>query len=80
MENGKTSRCVQTKRILLIALCLHCKAPGEAEAELALMSQRGYIDAVWTDDADALVFGATKVIRKYVYQLYYSSQRNSAVH
>ena len=40
------------------------KAPGEAEAELAYLNQIGVIDAVWTDDVDTLVFGATLVIRK----------------
>ncbi|EJD54845.1 PIN domain-like protein [Auricularia subglabra TFB-10046 SS5] len=38
-------------------------APGEAEAELAYLNQIGVIDAVWTDDADTLLFGATTVIR-----------------
>ncbi|KAF8125271.1 PIN domain-like protein [Boletus edulis] len=33
--------------------------PGEAEAELAVLSQNGLIDAVLTTDNDALVFGAT---------------------
>ncbi|SCV72573.1 BQ2448_4110 [Microbotryum intermedium] len=38
-------------------------APGEAEAELAAMAIRGEIDAVLTDDIDALIFGAPLVIR-----------------
>lgn len=42
------------------------QAPGEAEAELAQMSKLGKIDAVLTDDVDALVFGATKILRKSV--------------
>lgn len=40
------------------------KAPGEAEAELAMLNQASCIDAVITDDGDALVFGALQVIRK----------------
>jgi len=40
------------------------QAPGEAEAELAELSKSGKIDAVLTDDVDALVFGATKILRK----------------
>lgn len=43
------------------------KARGEAEAELAFLNREGYIDAVLTDDVDALVFGAKKVVRKYVF-------------
>ncbi|KAF8128272.1 PIN domain-like protein [Boletus edulis] len=35
------------------------EGPGEAEAELAVLSQNGLIDAVLTTDNDALVFGAT---------------------
>ena len=40
------------------------QAPGEAEAELAQFNSMGLIDAVLTDDVDALVFGATCVLRK----------------
>ncbi|KAM5536755.1 hypothetical protein V8D89_009594 [Ganoderma adspersum] len=39
------------------------EAPGEAEAELASMNALGLIDAVMSDDSDALVFGARTVIR-----------------
>ncbi|KZT03833.1 PIN domain-like protein [Laetiporus sulphureus 93-53] len=38
-------------------------ARGEAEAELAYLNQTGVIDAVMTDDVDALVFGARTIIR-----------------
>ncbi|WWC85333.1 uncharacterized protein L201_000196 [Kwoniella dendrophila CBS 6074] len=38
-------------------------APGEAEAELAIMNRQGKIDAVLSDDVDALLFGATCVLR-----------------
>ncbi|EJD33677.1 PIN domain-like protein [Auricularia subglabra TFB-10046 SS5] len=39
------------------------KAPGEAEADLAWLNSMGLIDAVWTDDGDAFLFGATTVMR-----------------
>ncbi|EMD30944.1 hypothetical protein CERSUDRAFT_19084, partial [Gelatoporia subvermispora B] len=39
------------------------KAPGEAEAELAYLNRTGIIDAVLSDDVDALLFGATMVVR-----------------
>lgn len=42
------------------------QAPGEAEAELAYLNQQGVIDAVLTDDVDALIFGAKTVIKKCV--------------
>ncbi|KAL7422214.1 hypothetical protein Q5752_002860 [Cryptotrichosporon argae] len=38
-------------------------APGEAEAELALMNRQGKVDAILSDDADALLFGATCLLR-----------------
>ena len=40
------------------------KAPGEAEAELALLNRLGYIHAVMTDDVDVFLFGALRVVRK----------------
>lgn len=40
------------------------QAPGEAEAELAVLNCLGYIDAVLTDDSDIFVFGARVIIRK----------------
>ncbi|KAF9225116.1 hypothetical protein BS17DRAFT_701209, partial [Gyrodon lividus] len=39
------------------------KAPGEAKAELAALSQRGLIDMVLTTDNDALIFGVMCVAR-----------------
>ncbi|KAJ7168721.1 PIN domain-like protein [Mycena filopes] len=38
-------------------------APGEAEAELALLNADGRIDAIITEDSDAFLFGARVVIR-----------------
>lgn len=43
----------------------HHEAPGEAEAECAAMQQLGIVDAVWTDDSDALMFGATCIVRAH---------------
>jgi holliday junction resolvase YEN1 len=41
------------------------RAPAEAEAECARLQILGIVDAVWTEDSDALMFGATTVIRFY---------------
>ncbi|KAJ7272665.1 PIN domain-like protein, partial [Mycena haematopus] len=38
-------------------------APGEAEAELAWLNRRGYIDTVLSDDGDTVLFGARRAIR-----------------
>lgn len=40
------------------------QAPGEAEAELALLNAHDIIDAVLTEDIDTFIFGATNIIRK----------------
>ncbi|KAJ7497127.1 PIN domain-like protein [Mycena latifolia] len=40
-----------------------CEATGEAEAELACLNQDGLIDAIITDDCDALIFGGKTIIR-----------------
>ncbi|KIM59476.1 hypothetical protein SCLCIDRAFT_126055 [Scleroderma citrinum Foug A] len=40
------------------------EAPGEAEAELAKLNTFGIIDAVFSDDSDILMFGASCGIRR----------------
>ncbi|PBK68330.1 PIN domain-like protein, partial [Armillaria solidipes] len=39
------------------------EAPGKAEAELAMLSRLGRIDAVISEDFDTMIFGAQRVIR-----------------
>uniref|UniRef100_A0A8H8CI32 XPG-I domain-containing protein n=1 Tax=Psilocybe cubensis TaxID=181762 RepID=A0A8H8CI32_PSICU len=39
------------------------QAPGEAEAELAMLNRRGLIDGIITNDSDVFVFGAQTVYR-----------------
>jgi 5'-3' exonuclease len=43
------------------------QAPAEAEAELARLNRFSIVNAVLSDDADTLLFGAFTVIRKYVH-------------
>lgn len=43
----------------------HHRAPAEAEAECAQLQKLGIVDAVWTDDGDTLMFGATMLIRNF---------------
>ena len=38
-------------------------APGEAEAQCSLMCKDGIVDAVGTEDMDALTFGASILLR-----------------
>ena len=43
----------------------HHDAPGEAEAECALLQREGIVDAVLTEDVDALMFGCGLSLRKW---------------
>lgn len=45
------------------AECRVVQAKGEAEADLAVLSRAGKIGAVLTEDSDALLFGAKRVLR-----------------
>ena len=43
----------------------HHRAPAEAEAECARLNELGIVDAVWTDDGDAFMFGAKMLIKEH---------------
>ncbi|KAK4539159.1 hypothetical protein LTR36_001196, partial [Oleoguttula mirabilis] len=43
----------------------HHQAPGEAEAKCAALQQRGIVDAVWSDDGDAFMFGCRTLIKQH---------------
>ncbi|WPG99953.1 PIN domain-like protein, protein [Acrodontium crateriforme] len=61
IDYDKTRLLIQ----LLDALKLpHHRAPAEAEAECARLQSQGIVDAVWSDDGDTLMFGATMLIRE----------------
>ncbi|KAG1812625.1 uncharacterized protein BJ212DRAFT_460532 [Suillus subaureus] len=57
MENGEAD-VIRTRSTADVFQVL-----GEAEAELAHLNRYGVIDAVLTDDVDALVFGALRVMK-----------------
>ena len=40
-------------------------APGEAEAECAVLQREGIVDAVLSEDVDTLMFGCTKLLRNW---------------
>lgn len=40
-------------------------APGEAEAECALLQQRNIVDAVLSEDVDTIMFGCTRSLRNW---------------
>lgn len=48
----------------LFGFAIH-DAPGEAEAECALLQQQGVVDAVLSEDVDTIMFGCTKTLRNW---------------
>jgi Holliday junction resolvase YEN1 len=40
-------------------------APGEAEAECALLQKNGIVDAVFSEDVDTIMFGCTQTMRNW---------------
>ncbi|KAF4621766.1 hypothetical protein D9613_012163 [Agrocybe pediades] len=55
---------VNHSKVLVQAFGYHVHvAPGEAEAELAMLNQLGMIDAVVTNDSDAILFGAIVIYK-----------------
>ena len=50
--------------IALFGFPIH-QAPGEAEAECALLQQSGIVDAVLSEDVDTLMFGCTMHLRNW---------------
>ncbi|KAH7040401.1 PIN domain-like protein [Microdochium trichocladiopsis] len=53
------------KRLLNLFGCLVHDAPGEAEAECALLQQHGIVDAVLSEDVDTIMFGCTRTLRNW---------------
>ncbi|KAK5163218.1 uncharacterized protein LTR77_010804 [Saxophila tyrrhenica] len=53
------------RKTLDVLKVVHHRAPAEAEAECALLNRLGIVDAVWSDDGDTLMFGATALIKEH---------------
>ncbi|KAI0900273.1 hypothetical protein F4806DRAFT_448071 [Annulohypoxylon nitens] len=52
------------RMIKLFGFQIH-DAPGEAEAECALLQQTGIVDAVLSEDVDTIMFGCTRTLRNW---------------
>jgi Holliday junction resolvase YEN1 len=59
VESERTKLLIQLLDHLKVP---HHRAPAEAEAECARLQRLGIVDAVWSDDGDTLMFGATCLI------------------
>ncbi|KAJ9132599.1 Flap structure-specific endonuclease [Pleurostoma richardsiae] len=62
---GDTVATAMAKRLIkLFGFQIH-DAPGEAEAECALLQQQGVVDAVLSEDVDTIMFGCTRTLRNW---------------
>ncbi|KAJ4408424.1 hypothetical protein N0V82_009689 [Gnomoniopsis sp. IMI 355080] len=62
---GDTVSVAMAKRLFkLFGYAIH-DAPGEAEAECALLQQQGVVDAVLSEDVDTIMFGCTRTLRNW---------------
>jgi Holliday junction resolvase YEN1 len=59
-----TSNAMMKRLIRLFGFTVH-DAPGEAEAECALLQQKGVVDAVLSEDVDTIMFGCGKTMRSW---------------
>ncbi|KAF5024985.1 hypothetical protein F66182_2936 [Fusarium sp. NRRL 66182] len=62
---GDSIANAQAKRLIRLFGCNTHDAPGEAEAECALLQKHGIVDAVLSEDVDTLMFGCTKMLRQW---------------
>lgn len=59
-----TSKAMMKRLIRLFGFTVH-DAPGEAEAECALLQRNGVVDAVLSEDVDTIMFGCGKTMRSW---------------
>ncbi|KYK58396.1 flap structure-specific endonuclease [Drechmeria coniospora] len=55
----------QAKRLIRLFGFSYHDAPGEAEAECALLQKQGIVDAVLSEDVDTIMFGCTRTLRNW---------------
>lgn len=62
---GNTVSAAMAKRLIrLFGFAIH-DAPGEAEAECALLQREGVVDAVLSEDVDTIMFGCGRTLRNW---------------
>ncbi|KAK4142794.1 uncharacterized protein C8A04DRAFT_29561 [Dichotomopilus funicola] len=64
-RNGDTVATAMGKRLIRYFGFAAHDAPGEAEAECALLQQQGVVDAVLSEDVDTIMFGCGKTLRNW---------------
>lgn len=62
---GDSVSIAMAKRMIrLFGFAIH-DAPGEAEAECALLQREGVVDAVLSEDVDTIMFGCSRTLRNW---------------
>jgi holliday junction resolvase YEN1 len=64
-QHGATVSNLLTKQLLKLFGFPFYVAPGEAEAECALLEKEGIVDAVLSEDVDTLMFGCGRTLRNW---------------
>lgn len=64
-RGGASASDVATKQLLKLFGFPYHTAPGEAEAECALLQRHGLVDAVLSEDVDTLMFGSGITLRDW---------------
>ncbi|CZS89875.1 related to DNA repair endonuclease rad2 [Rhynchosporium agropyri] len=64
-RGGASASDVTTKQLLKLFGFPYHNAPGEAEAECALLQRHGIVDAVLSEDVDTLMFGSGTTLRDW---------------
>ena len=64
-SHGASLPNMLVKNMLSIFGFPYINAPGEAEAECALLQQEGIVDAVLSEDVDTIMFGSSIVLRNW---------------
>lgn len=64
-RGGASASDVATKQLLKLFGFPYHNAPGEAEAECALLQRHGIVDAVLSEDVDTLMFGSGTTLRDW---------------
>ncbi|KAI1178237.1 hypothetical protein F4777DRAFT_130909 [Nemania sp. FL0916] len=64
-SRGNGMATAMAKRLIRLFGFLAHDAPGEAEAECALLQQNGIVDAVLSEDVDTIMFGCTRTLRNW---------------
>lgn len=67
-REGSAVAAAMAKRMIRLFGFVYHDAPGEAEAECALLQQQGVVDAVLSEDVDTIMFGCRRTLRNWSHE------------